>query len=163
MAAPFDDPQQRRFDEELARLLERFPPDRSQAAMLPALQLAQRILGWLPPEVLELVAARLDVPAARVREVATFYSMLRPSPCGRHVVEVCTNLSCSLRGAETLLAHLEAKLGVRAGATTDDKRVTLREAECLASCGTAPCLVVDEELHENLTPEKVDRLLARLD
>ena len=165
MSIPFSEEHRRRFDEELARVLARYPADRKSAALLPALRLAQQILGWLPPEALEQVAGRLGVPACRAREVATFYAMMRPEPLGRgrHLVEVCTNVSCSLRGAERLLEHLEQRLGIRSGQTTSDKRVTLREAECLASCGTAPCLQVDEEHVENLTPETIDQLLARLD
>ncbi|MGI5862616.1 MAG: NADH-quinone oxidoreductase subunit NuoE [Myxococcales bacterium] len=163
MPVPFTEEQQRRFDEELARVLTRYPADRKSAALLPVLRLAQQILGWLPHEALEHVAARLEVPACRAREVAAFYVMMRPEPLGRHVVEVCTNLSCSLRGAERVLEYIEQRLGVRAGQTTSDKRVTLREAECLASCGTGPCLQVDEEHMENLTPETIDKVLARLD
>lgn len=163
MSVPFSEEQQRRFDEELARVLARYPADRKSAALLPALRLAQQILGWLPPAALEHVAGRLGVPACRAREVATFYVMMRPEPLGRHLVEVCTTVSCSLRGAESLLEHLEQRLGIRSGQTTSDKRVTLREAECLASCGTAPCLQVDEEHLENLTPETIDQLLAQLD
>jgi NADH-quinone oxidoreductase subunit E len=163
MAVPFNEEQQSRFDEALTPVLARYPADRKSAALLPALRLAQQILGWLPPEALRHVAERLEVPACRALEVATFYVMFRPEPVGRHVIEVCTNVSCSLRGAERVLEHLERRLGIRAGQTTPDKRVTLREAECFASCGTAPCLQVDEVHLEELTPETVDQLLARLE
>ncbi len=163
MAAPFDAGQQARFDAGLARILERFPPDRHAAAMLPALRLTQEILGWLPPEALALVAERLAVPAARAREVATFYVMFHTSPPGRHVIDVCTNVSCCLHGGEHVLEYLEAKLGIRSGQTTSDKRFTLREVECLASCGTAPVMQVDEAYVENLTPAKIDHALALLD
>ena len=158
----FTDVQQARFDEQLARILERYPPENRSAAMLPALRLCQELLGHLTPEAMDLVASRLEVPPTRAREVATFYSMLHLEPHGRHLLEVCTNVSCCLRGGEQALAYLEKKLGIRAGETTSDKRFTLREVECLASCGTAPAMQVNEEYVEQLTPQKLDQLLDRL-
>jgi NADH-quinone oxidoreductase subunit E len=162
MVGLFNEEQQARFDSELAALLLRYPPQHKAAALLPALRLCQEIAGYVSPEAMELVAARLGVAPVQAAEVATFYSMLRVEPCGRHVIEVCTNLSCSLRGAQQVLAYLEKKLGVCPGETSGDKKATLREVECLASCGTAPCMQVDEEHFENLTPKKIDEALARL-
>ncbi len=94
--------------------------------------------------------------------MATFYVMLETHPTGRHLVEVCTNVSCSLSGADQLYAELRRRLGVEGGGTTADGRITLREVECLGSCGTAPAMLVDEEMHEQLTPQKVDRILGEL-
>lgn len=161
MAAPIFSPdEQRRFDSELAEILTHYPEDRKSAAMLPALRLLQSIKGWLPPEGMVLVAERLGVHPNKAYEVATFYVMFHTKEPGKYVIDVCTNLSCSLRGAEGLLRQLEQKLKMEAGETNE--RFTLRETECLASCGTAPCLQINEDHHESLTPEKVDELIARL-
>jgi len=153
--------EQRVFDEQLAEILSHYPADRKSAAMLPVLHLLQSMKGWLPPDGMELVARRLEVAPARVYEVATFYVMFHTSRPGKYVVEVCTNLSCSLWGAEDLLAYLEAKLGVHAG--EGNATWTLREAECLASCGTAPCLQINSVHHENLRSRAaVDAVFAKL-
>jgi NADH-quinone oxidoreductase subunit E len=116
--------------------------------------------GWLPPEGLIAVADKLGVTKERAYEVATFYVMFHTRKPAKYVVDVCTNLSCSLRGAEGLLSYLEKKLSLKSGDQND--LFTLRETECLASCGTAPCLQVNEDHHENLTPETVDALFASL-
>src|SRR5262249_7199257 len=160
MASPFSAEERARFDAELAAILTHFPADRKGAAMLPALHLLQEIKGWLPPEGLSYVAEKLEVSRERAYEVATFYAMFHTEKPGRYVIDVCTNLSCSLWGAEKLLAYLEAKLKLRAGQS--DEKWTLRETECLASCGTAPCLQINERHHESLTPAKVDEILASL-
>ena len=129
--------------------------------MLPVLHLLQSMKGWLPPDGMEMVARRLEVAPARVYEVATFYVMFHTSRPGKFVVEVCTNLSCSLWGAEDLLTYLEQKLGVHAG--EGNATWTLREAECLASCGTAPCLQINSVHHENLRSRAaVDAVFAKL-
>lgn len=149
-----------RFDRELAEILSHYPKDRKSAAMLPALRLLQSMKGWLPPDGMKMVAERLEVPPERAYEVATFYVMFHTEKPGKYVVDVCTNLSCSLWGAEKLLAHLEKTLGVKAGESNE--KYTLRETECLASCGTAPCLQINEAHHESLTLQKVDELFAGL-
>lgn len=128
--------------------------------MLPALHLLQQTHGWLSPEGLRYVAAQLEVSKERAFEVATFYVLFHTKKPGKYVIDVCTNLSCSLWGAEKLLAHLEEKLQIRAGESNE--RWTLRETECLASCGTAPCLQINLQHHESLTLAKVDELLAKL-
>jgi NADH-quinone oxidoreductase subunit E len=150
------------FDRELAKIERRYPEDRRSAALLPALRMGQELFGHLSPEVLRLAATRLGVSLARADEVATFYVMFHTRPPGRHVVEMCTNVSCCLTGAEGIWEHLQRKLGVKPGETTADGRITLREVECLGSCGTAPAMLVDEEMHERLTVEKVDEILGRL-
>jgi NADH-quinone oxidoreductase subunit E len=157
---PFSPEEKRKFDSDLSEILTHYPPEQKGAAMLPALRLLQSMKGWLPLEGLEYVAARLNVSKERALEVATFYVMFHTKKPGRYVVDVCTNLSCSLWGAEALLAHLEKTTGVQAGESNE--RWTLRETECLASCGTAPCLQINEEHHESLTLDKVDQILAKL-
>ncbi|MGZ3479182.1 MAG: NADH-quinone oxidoreductase subunit NuoE family protein [Myxococcaceae bacterium] len=153
--------EQRVFDDRLAEILSHYPADRKSAAMLPALHLLQSMKGWLPPDGLEMVARKLEVSPERAYEVATFYVMFHTSRPGKYVVEVCTNLSCALWGAEDLLGYLEQKLGVKAGESSSTW--TLREAECLASCGTAPCLQINEVHHENLRSRAaVDAVFAQL-
>lgn len=152
------------FDAELAQILQRYPEDRKAAAMLPALRLGQRIFGAVSPAVQKLAADRLGTSPARAEEVATFYVMFHTRPAGRHLVEICTNVSCCLSGAEQIFEHLKRKLGVENGGTTADGRVTLREVECLGSCGTAPAMLLDEaEQHERLTLEKIDSIIGRLE
>ena len=149
-----------KFDSALAEILTHYPSDQRAAAMLPALRLLQSIKGWLPPEGLTYVAEKLGVSKERAYEVATFYVMFHTAKPGKYVVDVCTNLSCSLWGAEKLLAHLEQRLGIAAGESNE--QFTLRETECLASCGTAPCLQINEEHYESLTLQRVDEILAKL-
>ncbi len=162
MAAPFTDDQQARFDAGVAKLLTQFPSDRKQAAMMGTLRLVQELVGWIPPDAMRQVAAKLEVHASKVLEVATFYVMFHTQKPGKYVIDVCTNVSCSLCGAEKLLSHLERKLNCHARETTADGRFTLRETECLGSCGTAPCLQINEDHHENLSLAQVDKLLQEL-
>jgi NADH-quinone oxidoreductase subunit E len=154
--------QRERFHKHLDGILPRFPAEWKQAAMLPALWLMQEMLGYLTPEAMLEVAKKLEVSPEKVAEVATFYVMFRLAPVGKYQIEVCTNLSCSLRGAEHVVEQLQEKLGITLGETTGDGKFSLREVECLASCGTAPCLQVNEEFFENLTPQSVDQLVATL-
>lgn len=161
MAEPLFTPEeQTQFDQRIAELLTHYPPDRKSAAMLPALRVLQDLKGWLPAEGMGLVAERLGVTRERAYEVATFYVMYHVKKPGKYTVDVCTNLSCSLWGAEKMLAYLEQKLGLKAGEANE--RFTLRETECLASCGTAPCLQINEVHHENLTRAKVDEIFSKL-
>ena len=152
-----------RFDRELAHLVKRYPPDRKAAAMLPALRLGQEIFGYCSPAVQKLAAERLGVSPARAEEVATFYVMFHTEPLGRHLVEICTNVSCCLSGAERIFETLKKKLGVENGGTTADGRITLREVECLGSCGTAPAMLLDEEeMIERLDLQKVEQIVGGL-
>lgn len=161
MAQPLFTPEeQKRFDEGISEILTHYPSDRKSAAMLPALRFLQSMKGWLPPEGMEQVAKKLEVSRERAYEVATFYVMFHTEKPGKYVIDVCTNLSCALWGAEGLLVHLEKKLGLKAG--EKNEKFLLRETECLASCGTAPCLQINEEHHENLSPAKVDEIFSRL-
>jgi len=134
----------------------------AEAALLPVLHKVQDELGWLPVAAMDWVAERLALPPVRVYSVTSFYTMFLREPPGRHRLELCTNLSCSLLGAEHLREHLCRKLGIKPGETTADGAITLTEVECLGSCGTAPVMMVDDVFHENLTPEKIDAILAGL-
>ncbi len=152
-----------RFDRELAEYVKRYPPDRKAAAMLPAIRLGQEIFGYASPAVQKLAADRLGVSPARAEEVATFYVMFHTHPQGRHLVEICTNVSCSLSGGDRIFSYLKAKLGVENGGTTPDGKITLREVECLGSCGTAPAMLVDEnDMIERLDVQKVDQIVGGL-
>lgn len=142
---------------ELETLRTRYP--KPVAAMVPVLHVVQREQGWLSPEAQAWVADFLSVTPLEVSEVVTFYPMLYDAPQGKHVIHVCRTLSCDAGGGKELWKHLTGKLGVERGGTTADGRFTLRSAECLASCGTAPAMLLDGERHENLTNEQVDRLL----
>lgn len=141
-----------------------FPAEQKQSAVLAALREAQHENeGYLTEELMDAVAEYLDMPRIAVYEVASFYSMLETRPCGRHSVSVCTNISCMLRGADAILAHVEQKLGVKVGQSTADNRIYLKqEEECLAACCGAPMMMVDHKYYENLTPEQVDAVLDGL-
>ena len=145
--------------------LTRFPADQKQSAVLCALQVAQEQNGgWVTRELMDAVADYLDMPKIQVYEVGTFYSMIELEPVGRNMVAVCTNLSCMLCGAETIVAHVENKLGIKLGETTADGRITLKlEEECLAACAGGPMMTVNGHYEENLPPEKVDVILDGLE
>jgi NADH-quinone oxidoreductase E subunit len=134
----------------------------ARSAMLPALHIAQAEEGYISPAGVEAVAEALGVRADEVDSVISFYSMFHKHPIGRNQIKVCTSISCYLRGADALLARLEERLGIRQGETTPDGAFTLRGIECLASCGTAPVLQVNEEFVENVTLEGADALIERL-
>jgi NADH-quinone oxidoreductase E subunit len=137
-------------------------PDR-QSAILPALRLAQeRHDGWLPPEALEEVADAIGVAPAQAEAVASFYDMLHLAPVGKHLVEVCTNLSCALLGAQQVLEAFERELGVGPGETSEDGEFTLRAIECAGGCGRAVVVVVDERYREPVRPEDVPAIVEEL-
>lgn len=146
---------------EVAEAISHYPVKRS--AILPLLWLAQRTWGWVPPAALRLVARTLGLDEPEVFGVATFYTMFNLQPVGRHHLQVCMTLSCSLMGSDRLFRHLEQRLGVGHGETTPDGRFTLRRVECLASCGSGPCMQVGFDYHENLDEAAVDALLERLE
>lgn len=145
---------------ELQKILARYP--NRQAACIPVLHLCQEQEGWVSEGVVRWVADRLGLSTAQVQGVATFYTLFNKEPVGKHQVWVCQTLSCALAGSDRLLHHCEKRLGIHAGETTKDGKVTLRTAECLASCGTAPMMQVNRDYHENLTIEQVDAILDRL-
>lgn len=148
------------FYKKIEKLRPRYPTN--QALLLPALHLAQKENGWVSDEIMDEVAAAIDIPPPVVREVVTFYTMYNLKPVGKYHMQFCTNISCCLLGAEELMSHCEKRLGISAGETTKDNKFTITEVECLGSCGTAPCVQINDDYHENMTPDKMDRLLAEL-
>ena len=143
------------------RRLQALYPER-QAALLPVLRMAQETFGFVSPEVEVYVAELFEMSPAHVHEVVTFYTLFFQQPVGRHVISVCHNLSCSLRGAEDVVAYLQERLGVSAGETTPDGRVTLLRVECLCACEVAPMMQVDEEYVGPLDRAAIDRVLEGL-
>ena len=143
----------------------KYPPERRRSAVLAALREAQhQNHGYLTPELMDAVAAYLELPSISVYEAASFYSMFETKPVGRHSVSVCTNISCMLCGADDIVAHIENKLGIKTGESTGDGRIYLkREEECLAACCGAPMMMVDHVYYENLTLERVDEILDALE
>ena len=149
---------------EIEHELAKYPADRRQSALLAALRIAQDEHRWLSNELIEYIAEVIGVPAVRAYEVATFYSMFQTKPVGRHNVAICTNVSCMLRGADDIVEHVENKLGIKLGESTEDGKFYLkREEECLAACCGAPMMMVDHKYYEDLTTEKVDKILDGLD
>jgi NADH-quinone oxidoreductase E subunit len=143
-----------------AATVARYP--KKEAAMLPVLYLAQQEFGHLGPEAIEYVAKLMEQAPVRVHGVVSFYTMYNMKPIGRHHIQVCRTLPCALRGAESVTSFLKNKLGIDCGQTTPDGRFTLSEVECLASCGTAPMMQVNDDYYENLTEEKIDAILNGL-
>ncbi len=132
------------------------------AALLPTLWLAQQEFSAITPEVEEYVAGLVGVSPVRVQEVRSFYTMYTPKPLGKYHLQLCTNISCSLLGAEDILGHLKNKLGINVGETTADGKFTLSTVECLGHCGTAPVIQINDDFHENLTGESLDKILGSL-
>ncbi len=147
--------------QEIRAIADQYPDARS--AILPALHLAQeRNDGWLPPQALEEIGTALGVTPAYCQAVASFYDMLHLEPVGRHLVEVCTNISCALVGAQQVVEAFERELGVRPGETTEDGEVTLKTIECAGGCGWAPVVVVDDRYREPTRPEHVPGIVQEL-
>ena len=141
-------------------IIARYPVRRS--ALIPLLHLAQEQNGHLTEEAMEHVAELVGVTPAQVLGTASFYEMFKREPVGDYVVNVCTNISCLLRGGEELLEHLERRLGVKAGSTTTDGKFTLEDVECIAACTEAPCIQVNYRYFHRVTPEAVDELIYDL-
>jgi NADH-quinone oxidoreductase subunit E len=147
---------------EITALRERYPT--AQAVLIPALHLAQKHWGgWLPDEAIAAVAAELDLPESTVYGVVTFYDLFHQKPVGRHRIRVCTNLSCQLRGSDEIMETLQQELGVEEDEITGDGRCSYVHFECLGSCDTAPMMMVDDDYHENLTPERVRAVVKGLE
>jgi NADH-quinone oxidoreductase subunit E len=149
---------------EIDHWVAKFPPGRQRSACISALRAVQHQNdGYLTQDLMEAVAEYLKLPPVQVYEVASFYSMFELHPCGRHHVSICTNISCMLCGGEEMVAYVEKKLGIKLGESTPDGRIFLKqEEECLAACTGAPMMMVDHVFHENLTPEKIDKVLDEL-
>ncbi len=156
MALVFSESTQRRVSATVKLYPER------QAALLPVLHIAQREFGQLSPEVIDLVSRTLELPESHVYGVVTFYTMFHQEKHGRHELLVCTNVSCMLKGGYEILAHLERRLGIKAGQTTPDGMFTLIEEECLAACADAPMMICGDEYHLRLDAASVDRVIDRL-
>jgi NADH-quinone oxidoreductase subunit E len=149
---------------EIDKWVVQYPTEWKQAAVIAALKVVQAENGgWLSNPAMDAVARYLGMPPIAVYEVATFYTMFNLKPVGRHVINVCTNISCMLCGSDEIVHHLEKRLGVTLGETTPDGRITLKEAECLAACAGAPMFYIGDTFHENLTPQKIDKLLDTLE
>ena len=155
----------RHVRDEIERWKARFPEDRSRSAIIGALHAVQHEnQGYLTAELMNAVAEYLELPTIHVYEVATFYSMFQTKPVGRHNVAICTNISCMLRGSDDIVEHVEKKLGIKLGESTEDGRIYLkREEECLAACCGAPMMMVDHKYYEDLTTDQVDKILDDLD
>jgi NADH-quinone oxidoreductase subunit E len=151
--------------EEIDALLKRYPAEQKKSALLGALNIVQHEnQGYLTKELMKAVADYLGLAEIEVYEVASFYSMYELKPVARHNVAVCTNISCMLMGSQSIVDHVENKLGIKLGESTKDGRIYLKkEEECLAACAGGPMMQVDHVYYENLTPEKVDAILDALE
>jgi NADH-quinone oxidoreductase subunit E len=156
MALAFSAATLKKFEATVARYPKR------EAAMLPVLYLAQQEFGHLGPEAIAYIAKLMEQAPARVHGVVSFYTMFNTKPIGRHHIQVCRTLPCALGGAEKMIALLRQKLGIEPGQTTPDGRFTLTEVECLASCGSAPMMQINDDYYENLTEEKISEILDSL-
>jgi NADH-quinone oxidoreductase subunit E len=149
----------RKMDREIAK----FPADQKQSAVMAALAIAQDEAGWLSPEVMEAVAAYLDMAPIAVQEVATFYAMYNLEPIGKSKITICTNLPCALSGGEKAAHYLKQKLGIGYRETTADGQFTLQEGECMGACGDAPVLLVNNKrMCSLMSDQKIDALLEEL-
>ncbi len=146
--------------DQIRELLSRYPT--KQASLIPALYLAQKEFGSLTDQVLEMVAKALDVPVSRVMNTATFYTMLLKKPVGKFHLQLCHNVSCYLMGSDSMLDVIKDKIGIEPGQTSRDGLFTLDTVECLAACGTAPVMMVNEAYHENLAKDGLTNLLDAL-
>ena len=156
MSVEFSPETFKKFEETLSR----YP--KKEAAMLPVLYLAQQEFGYLGPEAIEYVARLMGQSPAKVHGVVSFYTMYNMKPIGRHHIQVCRTLSCALAGAEKITNFIKRKLAIELGETTTDGRFTLSEVECLASCGTAPMMQINDDYYENLDEERVTEILESL-
>jgi NADH-quinone oxidoreductase subunit E len=147
---------------EFEKLRERFPEGFESSLVLPCLRRIQEDRGYVADSDIEELAVYLGVPQIQIEEVLSFYTQFRRKPIGRWHLQMCHNVSCSMRGAERLIDHVQKRIGVGPGETTPDGRFTLSTVECLGSCGTAPMMMVNESYHENLDHEKLDELLEGL-
>jgi len=149
--------------EEIDLWVAKYPADQKQSAVMTALRVVQdQNGGWLTTELMDAVALYLDMDEIHVYEVATFYSMYEHKPVGKHKICVCTNISCMVCGSGEIVEHLEEKLNIKLGETTEDNRITLKEVECLGACSGAPMLQIGENYYENLDAEKIDSILDDL-
>ena len=147
--------------QQIQALIAKYP--RKRSALIPSLQLAQKEAGYISQDTVCEIAGMFGLAPNEVYEVVSFYTMLYKQPVGKYVIQVCTNISCLLCDAEEILAHLVQRLGIKPGETTPDRKYTLLEVECLGSCGTSPVVQINEDYYEDLTPEKLNRILDSLE
>ncbi len=138
----------------------RYP--RRKSAILPALTVAYRQLGYVDNDIYREISKVINVPYVEIAEAATFYTMFPKKPRGKYLIQVCHNISCALLGADSLVTYLEEKLGIKKGETTEDNLFTLISVECLGSCATAPMMQINNDYYENLNREKVDKIIEEL-
>jgi len=149
--------------EDIDHWVAKYPAEQKQSAVMAALRIVQdQQGGWLTTELMDAVADYLDMDKIHVYEVATFYSMYEHQPVGKHKICVCTNISCMVCGSGKIVAHLEDKLAIKMGGTTEDNRFSLKEVECLGACSGAPMMQIGEHYYENLDAEKIDKILDNL-
>lgn len=149
--------------EEIDEWIAKYPADAKQSAVMSALRIVQEEHGYLTTELMDAIAEYLGMAPISVYEVATFYTMYERTPIGQHLINICTNISCQLRGSKEIVSYLENKLEIKLGETTKDSRYTLRSVECLGACVNAPMMQVNKDYHENLTTDKIDHILAQFD
>ncbi len=153
-----------KFTEENIRKLDEIKsryPD-TNAVLMPVLWIAQEQFGWISKEVMEYIGNLLNIPVEHILGVVRFYTMYNKNPVGKYHLQVCTNVSCMLRGGYDVLDYISKKLNIKPGETSENEKFTLTEAECLGSCGTAPMMQVNNYFEENLTKEKIDKLISEL-
>jgi NADH-quinone oxidoreductase E subunit len=146
--------------DEMKMHVAKYPADRSRSALIPLLMLVQRERGWIDNAGVNFLAQFLNLEVTAVWETATFYSMFNLRPVGRHHIQICKTLSCKIMGEPEITDHICSKLGIHAGETSEDGKFTVTMVECLGSCGTAPMMQIGFDYHEDLTVEKVDKILA---
>lgn len=145
---------------EVKRIIAKY--ERPASALLPVLYVAQDQFGYLSPPVLKYVASLLEIPAAQAFEAASFYSMFKKKDMGRWCLQVCTNITCCMMGSDEILAAIKEEIGIEPGGMTEDKQFSLLHVQCLGSCDTAPVVQVNEDYHENLSPERVKEMIRSL-
>ncbi len=156
MSFEFSEENEKKFQE----LLTKYP--KKDSLMLPSLWMIQHQESWISPEAMEYLAKRLDTSPMNVYSVASFYTMFHLKPIGRYNIQVCKTLSCMLRGSEDIKKHIENRLGIKAGESTKDMKFTITEVECLGSCGTAPCVCINDDYIQNTTPAIIDEIINEL-
>ena len=157
MSPEFSELTKKKIEEVIAR----YP--QKKAALLPVLHLVQNDIGYISASEEKLVADLLEIKPIKVREVVTFYTMYNRKPVGKYHIQVCSNLTCSLLGAQTLIDHLKEKLGIGLGETTENKRFTLSTVECLGACEHAPCMMINYDYYGNLDKKTIDEILDNLE
>ena len=148
-------------EEKFQALCMRYPSTNSLT--LPCLWMIQYQEGWISEEAMVYLAKRLNMSPMDIYSIASFYTMFNLKPIGKYHIQLCKTLSCMLNGSETMLAHIEKKLGIKAGETSNDGKFTISKVECLGACGGGPCMSLNDDYHENLTVEKIDEILEGLE